>query len=254
MTVPHLQSEAFNDTDAVRHGFFGRIGGVSTGEFAELNVSYAAGDDADAVAHNRNLVAGTMGGGALVILRQVHSNHVVTVEAGALPDAAEEGDALVTRRADVLLGILTADCAPLLFLDAHAGVIGAAHAGWKGAVSGILENTVAAMEALGAQRRRILVELGPTISGANYEVGSPFMADALALNGHAEPAFFVPPGGKPHFDLPGFLRADAARAGIAAFGDRALCTYANSRRFFSHRYATHQGTRTGRQVSVIGLA
>lgn len=254
MSVPFASAAQFDDTDAVRHGFFGRIGGVSTGEFAELNVSYAAGDDADAVAHNRNLVAGTMGGGALVILRQVHSNRVVTVEAGALPDTAVEGDALVTRRADVLLGILTADCAPLLFLDPHAGLIGAAHAGWKGAVTGILENTIAAMEALGAQRRRILVELGPTISGANYEVGSQFMADALALNKDAEPAFFVPPGGKAHFDLPGFLRADAARAGVATFGDPALCTYADPRRFFSHRHATHQGSRTGRQVSVIGLA
>lgn len=254
MTIPFLRSGHFDATDMVRHGFFGRLGGVSQGDFAELNVSFAVGDDPDAVAHNRSLVAGTMGGGALVILKQVHSSRVVTVEAGAVPDAGVEADALVTRRADVLLGILTADCAPLLFLDPHAGVIGAAHAGWKGALGGIIENTLSAMEALGAQRRRITIAIGPTISGANYEVGSQFMGDALALNPNAMGAFFVPEGGREHFDLPGFLAGDATRAGAAALTRHDSCTYAHPEHFFSHRRATHEGTRTGRQIAVIGLA
>lgn len=253
MTPSPLQSQAFNASDMVRHGFFGRKGGVSNGEFAGLNVSYAVGDDADAVAHNRTLVADALGGDPLIVLRQVHSNHVVTVEAGALPDKSIEADALVTRRADVLLGILTADCAPLLFLDSHAGVIGAAHAGWKGAVTGILEQTILAMEALGAQRRRIQVELGPTISGPNYEVGPQFRTDAVSQNPLAAQAFFTPPGGVPHFDLPGFLHDDAARAGVAGFASLGACTYGDPAQFYSHRYATHQGTRTGRQIAVIGL-
>lgn len=253
MDLPFVQSEVFNDAGIVRHGFFGRQGGVSTGELSSLNMSLSMGDDPANVLANRSLAANALGGGNLVILKQVHSNRVVTVEAGSLPDGALEADALVTRRGDVLLGILTADCAPLLFVDRHAGIVGAAHAGWKGAVTGIIENTVAAMEALGAQRRRIDVAIGPTISGDNYEVGPDFMRDAVAINPLAEAAFFVPEGGREHFDLPDFLRNDAVRVGLADIGDLGLCTYAEPNRFFSHRYATHQGTRAGRQVAVIGL-
>ena len=253
MSVPFLQSDLFSGTGVVRHGFFGRQGGVSGGDFAGLNVSYSTGDDPDNVTANRGLVADAMAGGPLVILKQVHSNRVVTVEAGPLPDNTIEADALVTRRADVLLGVLTADCAPLLFLDHHAGVIGAAHAGWKGAVTGIVENTIAAMEALGAQRRRIYFDIGPTISGDNYEVGPDFMREALAINPLAENAFFRPEGGREHFDLPRFLWNDALRAGLSEVGSRNACTYTDPTRFFSHRHATHQGSRTGRQVAVIGL-
>lgn len=254
MDIPHLQSDRFRDTDVVRHGFFGRRGGVSAGEFASLNVSYAAGDDPDNVTANRNMISDTMAGGPLVMLKQVHSNRVVTVEAGALPEATLEADGLVTRRADVLLGVLTADCAPLLFVDPHAGVIGAAHAGWKGAVTGIIENTLRAMEALGAQRRRIAMDIGPTISGLNYEVGPDFMREAVSMNAEAQQAFFMPEGGREHFDLPRFLHNDAMRAGLSEIDSRNACTYADPERFFSHRYATHQGSKTGRQVAVIGLA
>lgn len=253
MNPPHLQSDRFVDTGVVRHGYFGRQGGVSAGDYASLNVSYSAGDDATNVTANRNLVSESMAGGPLLILKQVHSNRVVTVDAGTLPDSTTEGDALVTRRADILLGILTADCAPLLFLDPHAGVIGAAHAGWKGAVTGIIENTLNAMEALGAQRRRIQMDIGPTISGGNYEVGPEFMAEALAINPAAATAFFTPENGREHFDLARFLHIDAMRMGLSEVDMRNACTYADPARFFSHRYATHQGTRTGRQVAVIGL-
>jgi YfiH family protein len=254
MSLPCLQSDAFSETGVVRHGFFGRRGGVSAGDYASLNVSYSTGDDEANVTANRNLVADAMAGGPLIVLKQVHSNRVVTVEAGALPDPTTEADALVTRRADILLGVLTADCAPLLFLDHHAGVIGAAHAGWKGAVTGIIENTLQAMEALGAQRRRIFMDIGPTISGANYEVGPDFMRDAIAANPDAASAFFTPPGGREHFDLPRFLHNDALRAGLTHVDTRNACTYADPERYFSHRFATHQGTRTGRQIAVIGLA
>lgn len=246
--------QSLTDSDVVRHGFFGRHGGVSTGDFAGLNVSHAVGDNPDAVEENRGLVVKALGSAPLVTLKQVHSNRVVTVEGGALPERSVEADAIVTRRADVLLGILTADCAPLLFLDRHAGVVGAAHAGWRGAVDGILENTVAAMEALGAQRRRIQLAVGPTISQQNYEVGEQFKTDALNQNIRTETAFATPPGGKPHFDLPGYVVAEARALGLAEITDTALCTYAEPDRFFSHRYATHQQTKTGRQIAVIGLA
>lgn len=253
MIAPFEQSDALAAIPALRHGYFGRQGGVSSGDFAGLNVSYSVGDLPDAVAHNRSLIVDEMGGAPLVILKQVHSNRVVTVGDGALPDTSLEADALVTRRTGVLLGILTADCAPLLFVDPHSGVVGAAHAGWKGAVTGIIENTLRAMEALGAQRHRIHMDVGPTISGGNYEVGPGFMREALAASPAAITAFFTPDRGREHFDLPRFLLEDAARAGALQVGNRNHCTYAHPDRYFSHRHATHQGTKTGRQVAVIGL-
>lgn len=254
MIVSPETSDLFSASGKVRHGFFGRQGGVSTGDFAGLNVSTSTGDDPEAVAQNRKIVADSLGGGPLIILKQVHSTRVVTIEAGALPDPATEADALVTRDAGILLGVLTADCAPLLLIDPYAGVIGAAHAGWSGAVNGILANTVAAMEALGARRDRIDLEIGPTIAGENYEVGEEFRAKAIALNPEADHDFFTPESGIPHFDLPGFLVRDAERIGLVSVGDLDRCTYASPSRYFSHRYATHRGTRTGRQISVIGLA
>jgi YfiH family protein len=237
----------------VKHGFFGRRGGFSTGDFAGLNVSYSVGDLTEVVDANRALIAKTLGGLPLVTVKQVHSNRVVTVDAGTLPDRTIEADALVTDRPDVLLGILTADCAPLLLVDPEARVVGAAHAGWRGAVDDILANTVAAMEALGARRGNIRLAIGPTISGPNYEVGQEFKDQVLNLDAKAETAFSTPPGGKPHFHLPQFL-VEQARTLDLAVTDLGLCTYGAPDRFFSHRHATHQGTRTGRQMAVIGLA
>lgn len=235
----------------LRHGFFGRQGGVSRGDFSGLNMSVSVGDAPEAVAENRARAIAALGGGELAVLRQVHSNRVVVVEE-TLPAGDVEGDGLVTQRRGVLLGVLTADCAPLLLADPSAGVIGAAHAGWRGAVDGILANMVAAMEGLGARRQNIALAIGPTISGANYEVGPDFEAQVLALRPEAETAFFTPAGGKAHFDLPGFLRAEAARLGLRAEVVNA-CTYASPERYFSHRYATHRGTRTGRQMAMIGV-
>lgn len=246
-------SKALEQTNSVRHGFFGRKGGVSTGEYDSLNLSVSTGDKSDKVEKNRAIIAESLGGGPLVTLKQVHSTRVVTVGDGPLPDSTIEADALVTTRRNILLGVLTADCAPLLLVDPGAAIIGAAHAGWAGAVNGMLGNTVAAMEALGANRKHIHLAIGPTISGQNYEVGEEFRDKAVAINPASSNAFFTPEGGKPHFDLPAFLVADAQRLGLMQIDNLGLCTYARPQEFFSHRYATHQGTQTGRQISVIGL-
>lgn len=244
--------QSLTDSGVVRHGFFGRLGGVSTGDFAGLNVSHSVGDLLEAVETNRENVANTLGG-PLVTLKQVHSNRVVTVTDGDIPASTIEADALVTNRADILIGVLTADCAPLLLVDPQARIVGAAHAGWRGAVEGILENTILSMEASGAQRQRIHLAIGPTISAQNYEVGEQFKADILNQHAKAETAFLTPPGGKPHFDLPGYLAAEGRAFNLAEVTDTSLCTYADPTRFFSHRYATHRQTRTGRQIAVIGL-
>jgi YfiH family protein len=236
----------------IRHGFFGRSGGVSAGEFAGLNVSTSVGDDAALVAANRNTVETALGIGPLVILKQTHSTRVETVT-GPIAPSSVDADALVSATPGLLLGILTADCTPILFVDPEAGVIGAAHAGWRGAVDGIVGNTIAAMVALGADAARILAALGPTIHGENYEVGDQFKADFLALHPAGGAHFHTPPGKKPHFDLPGFVAAQLLAAGITQVEAVGACTYAHPDRYFSHRYATHQGMRTGRQVAVIGM-
>jgi YfiH family protein len=252
--IPFRTSSLLGLNPALRHGFFGRKGGVSAGDFGALNVSYSAGDDPEAVRENRRLVAETMGVGPLVVLKQVHSNRVVTVEKSALPDGTIEADALVTKDAGIALGVLTADCAPILFADPEAGVIGAAHAGWKGAANDISLNTIKAMVDLGADPKKILVTVGPTISGANYEVGPDFMAEFLALQPGAESCFATPKGKREHFDLGRFLIDQLASQGLGAVDRLADCTYAEPERYFSHRFATHRQTPTGRQISVIGLA
>ena len=151
------------------------------------------------------------------------------------------------------LGILTADCTPILFADPEAGVIGAAHAGWSGAAQGIALNTIAAMVALGADPACIRAAIGPTISGPNYEVGDPFRTDLLAIAPDGAPFFTTPYGGKPHFDLPGFVEAQLRAARIGPVENLGICTYADPVRYFSHRYATHHQTKTGRQIAVIAL-
>lgn len=236
----------------VRHGFFGRQGGYSADDFAGLNVSWSVGDDAGIVERNRDLVKSTMGVGPLVILRQVHSARVETIEE-PVEASAIEADAIVTAKPGLALAILTADCTPILLADPETGIIGAAHAGWRGAVDGIIGNVVSAMERLGAKPARILAAYGPTIHAPNYEVGDKFRTDFLALHPGGAHHFHVPAGGQAHFDLPGFVEAQLRAAGIASIERVGGCTYAHPDRYFSHRYATHQGTRTGRQIAVIGL-
>ncbi len=256
MSVPFEASRALERLTGVRHGFFGRRGGWSTGDFASLNVSQSAGDKPEHVARNREQIAGLLGFSAdqLVTVKQVHSARVLEVTRQPSPsDERPEADAMVTRVQGLALGILTADCTPILFADPDARVIGAAHAGWKGAVGGIAEATVNAMVDLGARPDRIVAAIGPTISGANYEVGPEFTANLLRDHRDAENRITRPNGGRERFDLPGFVFDHLIAAGVGIVDDLAICTYAEPRKYFSHRYATHNGINTGRQLSVIGL-
>lgn len=242
---------------AAPHGFFTRRGGVSRGAFAALNCSLSGQDDPDAVAENRARAAGALGQApaALSGLFQVHGAAVATVEAPIPPTARPEADALVTRRPGLLLGIVTADCAPVLFLDEQAGVAGAAHAGWRGAVGGVLEATVAAMEALGARRAAIRAAIGPCIGQDAYEVG-PDLRDAVLARDAADARFFAPGRreGRFQFDLPGYCAARLAAAGLGAVSDAAACTLSDESRFFSHRRRTLSGGGPiGHQLSAIAL-
>lgn len=254
MSVPFEQSSALAALSEVRHGFFGRQGGRSTGIFASLNTSMSSGDDLNLVTHNRSQTIEMLGlhPGSLATVRQVHSNAVLLFTKPR--NGNETADAMVTKVSGVTLGILTADCVPLLLADPHAGVIGAAHAGWKGAVNGIVAATVDAMIGLGADPARITAAVGPAISRANYEVGPQFAADLLARHPQAGSRITKPNGGREHFDLPGFVADQLRRAGVGRLHDLGICTYAAADRYFSHRRATHEGTTTGRQIALIGLA
>nr|WP_314070151.1 peptidoglycan editing factor PgeF [uncultured Roseococcus sp.] len=234
---------------AARHGFFTRRGGVSTGAYAELNCGLRGDDPPANVTENRARVARALGGepGALRSLRQVHGPRVVVADEpwGELPEA----DGMVTRAPGVVLGIITADCAPALFHDPEAGVIGGAHAGWRGAVSGVLEATVEAMLALGAARDRIQAVIGPCISQASYEVRAD-LRDAVA-----DPRFFSPGRDAEHFhfDLAGYGVARLTAAGVKATSI-GLDTLADDARFFSHRRRTLAGGGPlGHQISAIVL-
>jgi YfiH family protein len=235
----------------IAHGFFGRDGGVSTGFYSSLNCGPGSRDDPSAVAENRaRSVAALAPGTRLVSLAQIHSANVHIVDTDWDFATRPDGDAMVTDLPGVMLGILTADCAPVLLADAEAGVIGAAHAGWKGAVAGVLDNTVAAMAKLGAKPARIAAAIGPTISQANYEVGE----DLRARFGADEGRFFAASARPEHFrfDLPGYARQRLARTGVGQIHDMALCTYPPANGFFSYRRATHLGeTDYGREISGI---
>ncbi|WP_034160833.1 peptidoglycan editing factor PgeF [Sphingomonas sp. ERG5] len=237
----------------VAHGFLGRRGGVSNGIHAGLNVGIGSEDDPDAVAENRiRATTAVLPGATLVGLFQIHSADVITVTA---PLAERpRGDALVTDRPGLLLSVLTADCAPVLFADTEAGVIGAAHAGWKGAIGGVTDATITAMEALGARRERIAAAIGPCIARASYEVDDGF-AQRFAADDPANERFFAP--GKPghhQFDLEAYVTARLAAAGLTRIEALGLDTYADEDRFFSFRRATHRGEPGyGRQISLIGL-
>lgn len=240
---------------AVPHGFLGRRGGVSTGQYASLNVGTGSDDEPQAIEANRQIAASAvLPGAALATVYQVHSAKVVRVNEPFAPDARPEADAMVTNRGGVLLGILTADCAPVLLADHAAGVIGAAHAGWRGAFGGICGNTVAAMEALGADRSRIAAAIGPCIAQASYEVDDTFLA-RFAERDDVNERFFKPGrAGHHQFDLAGFVAADLAQAGVTRIEITGDDTCADARRFFSYRRATLAGANGyGRQISLIGL-
>jgi YfiH family protein len=242
---------------AARHGFFTREGGVSTGAFAALNGSLGGQDARENVLENRARAARALGAdpALMVGLTQVHGAAVVPVETPWAPGAGPAADAMVTARGGVALAIVTADCAPVLFADAAAGVIGAAHAGWRGALAGVLEATVAAMVTLGARREAIKAAIGPCIAQRSYEVGADLRAAVLAQDPGNE-RFFLQGRDPAHwqFDLPGFCAARLAAAGIAGAALPTSDTVTEEARFFSHRRRVLAGGGAiGHQMSVIVL-
>ncbi|HEU4959034.1 MAG TPA: peptidoglycan editing factor PgeF [Sphingomonas sp.] len=242
--------------DGVPHGFLGRRGGVSTGACAGLNVGTGSGDDLDAVAENRRLATqAVLPGAALATVYQVHSADAVMVRAAIDGPLRPRGDALVTDRPGLALGILTADCAPVLLADRAAGVVGAAHAGWKGALAGVTDSAIAAMEALGARRDRIAAAIGPCIARASYEVDAAFVRrfeDAAPEN---ERFFTAGRTGHAQFDLEAYVAHRLAAAGLARVETLGLDTYADASRFYSYRRATHRAEPAyGRQIAIIGCA
>lgn len=253
ITAPALEA-----LDRISHGFLTRQGGVSQGIYESLNIGLGSDDERDLVKENRQRVASRFGltESDLVTPHQHHSADVIHVTEAPWPGGkSPKGDAVVTDRPGILLGIATADCGPVLFADNEAGVVAAAHSGWRGAFTGILEATVTAMTALGAKRENIHAVLGPTISAAAYEVGPEFV-DRFA-EADASTARYFRPSEKPGhsmFDLPAYILTRLGNAGIAHAENLDLCTYADEDRFFSYRRTTHRNEPDyGRLISVITL-
>jgi polyphenol oxidase len=252
----YLRASAF-DLPGIRHGFFTRQGGLSEGTFASLNCGFGSSDEAAKVAENRARAMGVLGlsGDRLATCYQVHSADVVVVDRPWPRDQRPRADAMVTRTSEIALGILTADCAPVLFADAEARIIGAAHAGWRGALSGVLEATVAAMEKLGATPQRVHAAIGPCIGRDSYEVGPEFPAPFLAENAE-NAAFFRAAPRAEHFlfDLAGYVAARLQRLGLARIETIAGDTAAEAERFFSYRRSCHRKEPDyGRELSAITL-
>jgi YfiH family protein len=252
-----LKADSLAALDGISHAFFTRDGGVSDGIYASLNGGPGSNDAPARVAENRARMAASLGVAAdhLVTAYQIHSPDVVTIDRPWAPTERPRADAIVTRTAGLAIGVTTADCGPVLFADATAGVIGAAHAGWRGAFTGVLEATIAAMERCGADRSRIVAALGPMIRQPNYEVGPEFVARFLADAG-ANGRFFRPSARTGHalFDLPGYIAARLAAAGVGRVEDLGDCTYANETRFFSYRRSTHRKEADyGRHINAIAL-
>lgn len=239
----------------VRHGFFTREGGVSEGIYEGLNVGLGSKDDREHVAENRRRVSDHLGFADVPLStpHQIHSPDAVVIDEPFGPERPK-ADAVVTKTPGVIVGVLAADCGPVLFADPEAQIVGAAHSGWKGAISGVLEKTVETMECLGATKANIRAVLGPSITQANYEVGPEFR-DRFIDEDPANTAFFSVSERAGHFmfDLPGYILKRLDRAGVQA-ASLDLCTYADEERFFSYRRTTHRGEPDyGRQISAIVL-
>ncbi|HEX8165404.1 MAG TPA: peptidoglycan editing factor PgeF [Beijerinckiaceae bacterium] len=255
---PFIEAPELSSHAGVRHAFFTRQGGVSEGLYASLNGGLGSSDDPERVRENRRRMAGALGvpADALVSVHQVHSPDPIVVEKPFPAGPRPRADGMVTDRPGLALAITTADCGPVLFADPQAKVVGACHAGWRGALTGILEATLAAMEGLGARRAQTVAVLGPTIGPAAYEVGPEFMAQFMERDaGNAR--FFRPSARDGHslFDLPAYIVARLEAAGVGEAADLALCTYSDEERFFSYRRTTHRGEIDyGRLISAIAIA
>lgn len=252
-----LQARSLTAIPMIRHAFFTRAGGVSQGVYASLNAGVGSRDDPELVEENRARMAAALGVAPdrLLSVYQVHSPDVVVAEEAWPASARPRADAIVTRQPGLAIAASTADCGPVLFADPEAGVIGAAHAGWRGALAGVTDATIAAMERLGAKRARITAAIGPLIRQPNYEVGL-----EVAAQFHAERAdnerFFVPSQnpGRVMFDLAGYIARRLERAGLTRIEDIRICTYAEAEKFYSYRRMTHLGEPDyGRHLNAIAL-
>jgi purine-nucleoside/S-methyl-5'-thioadenosine phosphorylase / adenosine deaminase len=253
-----LQSSSLAAFDGIRHGFFTRAGGVSRGCYESLNAGVGSNDEPAHVAENRARMAAAVGVAPerLISAYQIHSPVVVIADTPWGASARPKADAIVTHVAKLAIAVSTADCGPILFADAQAGVIGAAHAGWRGALSGVAEATIAAMERCGADRSRIVAALGPMIRQPSYEVGPEFVTQ-FTKDDSCNERFFRdgPRAGHAFFDLAGYIAARLGRAGIGRIEDLGRCTYAEPQTFFSYRRSVHRREPDyGRHLNAIALA
>jgi YfiH family protein len=253
--LSHVEVNRAISLGQLPHGFLGRRGGVSVGVCAGLNVGFGSHDDREAIEGNRRLaVAALLPEAELATVHQIHSPEVVVANRAWPQDQRPRADAMVTDTPNVLLGILTADCAPVLFADHRAVVVGAAHAGWRGALAGVTDSTIAAMERLGARRENIHAAVGPCIAQPSYEVDEAFRGRFLEDEADNARFFVTGPSGKPHFDLEAYVVHRLIAAGIDEVEALNLDTYSDPDRFFSYRRSTHQRQADyGRQLSAIAI-
>jgi YfiH family protein len=248
-----IEASGLSSINTIKHGFFTREGGVSDGIYGSLNAGYGSDDDGAKVCENRRRIAAQLGvdNQQLLTISQWHSAEAVVADKPWNVRQPPDGDAVVTDKPGIAVAVLTADCTPVLFSSGDGQIVGAAHAGWKGAVGGILGSTVARMKELGA--KDVHAAIGPTISQLNYEVGPEYQAQFVERDATSE-RFFIPSAKPGHFmfDLPGFVRARLVDLELASIEDTALCTYADEQRFFSYRRTVHRGEADyGRQLSAI---
>jgi hypothetical protein len=253
-----LQARSLSALPGIRHAFFTRAGGVSSGVYRSLNGGVGSSDAVANVTENRARMAASLSvtPERLITAYQIHSPDVVVAQAPWPLDKRPRADAIVTHTPRLAIGISTADCGPILLADAEAGVVGAAHAGWRGALGGVIESAVAAMERLGAERGRIVAAAGPMIRQASYEVG-PDLIDRFLAADPDNARFFAPAGRESHamFDLAGYIIARLEEAGVAQVEDLGHCTYADPDRFYSYRRATHRAEPDyGRHINAIALS
>lgn len=252
-----LIASSLSSLRGIRHAFFTRQGGVSQGLYASLNGGVGSSDETLHVAENRRRMARALNvdAGRLATVHQIHSPDVVVAETAWSLESRPKADAIVTRMPDLAIGVTTADCGPVLFAEPKARVIGAAHAGWRGALTGVLDATVAAMEQLGADRERIVVALGPMIRQRNYEVGAEFIRNFCDQDpGNARFFEDADRAGHALFDLAGYIAARLRRAGLSQIEDTGFCTYAEPDRFYSYRRSMHRGEADyGRHINAIVL-